>query len=157
VVGLLGCYSSSATLVWTMKAGSLHVQHETCTSAGCAVAAVTEHEIDHEASELRIKEKSDVAAVDLDGKLLVAWIAGERGGLRFRMAAPEAFAQAPDTLVFDDHVADGKLTDTTTILGFRLYSREHFAVLLLSTLAGVHAFRIDPSGKLEAFTIQMQN
>jgi len=44
----------------------------------------------------------------------------------------------------------------STILGFRLYSREHFAVLLLSTLAGVHAFRIDPDGKFTPWNVTTQ-
>jgi hypothetical protein len=157
--GVLGCYGATATLVWLRQASSsaLHLQHETCTSAGCGITVVTEKEIDHESSELRVKDPKDLAAVDLAGKLLVVWVAGERGGLRFRMAAPEAFAQASDTLIFDDHVVDGKVVDTSTILGFRLYSRASFAVLLLSTLAGVHALRIDPTGTLAPFVIKMQN
>ena len=155
--GVLGCNGSNATLVWTTKAASVHIQHETCTSAGCNISVVKENEIDHEASELRIKDIENLAAVDLAGRLLVVWLAGERGGLRFRMAAPEAFAHAPDTLIFDDHVVDGKVVDTTTILGFRLYSRANFAVLLLSTLAGVHAFRIDPSGSFAPYALSMQN
>jgi hypothetical protein len=155
--GVLGCYGSTATLVWPTSAGSTHVQHATCTSAGCSVTAVTEDEIDHDASELRIKDPKQLAAVDLDGKLLVVWVAGERGGLRFRMATPEAFAQASDTLIFDDHIVDGKVVDTSTILGFRLYSRANYAVLLLSTLAGVHALRIEPSGSLAPFAVKMQN
>jgi hypothetical protein len=155
--GVLGCYGSSATLVAVSKASPFRVQHETCSSAGCNMAIVNEAELDHETSELRIKDAGAVAAVDLAGKLLVVWLAGERGGLRFRMAAPEGFAQAPDTLVFDDHVAEGKVVDATTVLGFRLYSRANFAVLLLSTLAGVHAFRIDANGAIAPFAITMQD
>jgi hypothetical protein len=155
--GVLGCYGTTGTLVAVGKASPFRVQHETCTSAGCTVALVNEAQLDHETSELRIKDAGAVAAVDLAGKLLVVWLAGDRGGLRFRMAAPEAFARAPDTLIFDDHIADGKVVDATTVLGFRLYSRADFAVLLLSTLAGVHAFKIDAAGAISPFAIKMQN
>jgi hypothetical protein len=40
-----------------------------------------------------------------------------------------------------------------SLLGFRLYSREHFAVLLLSSIAGVHAFRIDSDGSVKPFEV----
>jgi hypothetical protein len=154
--GVLGCYGASATLVWVDKPGSeVRLHHDACTSAGCTTALVQGHELDHDTTELRVKEKTDLVAVDLAGQLLTVWIAGDRGGLRLRMAPPEAFARTPDTLVFDDHVADGKVVDASTILGFRLYSRANFAVLLLSTLAGVHAFRIDTSGALSPFAVKM--
>jgi hypothetical protein len=98
----------------------------------------------------------DIAAVDLAGNLLVVWLAGEHGGLRMRLAPPDTFSRAEDAVVLDDHVADGKTCHDSTILGFRLYSREHFAVLLLSTIAGVHAFRIDPSGALTPWSVALK-
>jgi hypothetical protein len=81
------------------------------------------------------------------------WLGGERGGLRMRMAAPELFAREPEKLLFDDHVASGKNAQASTLLGFRLYSRERFAVLLLSSMAGVHAFRIDPDGSVKPLNV----
>jgi len=154
--GVLSCYGSTATLVWATRAAPLRVAHETCTSAGCQLAVVTEKELDHETTELRAKDNASLAAVDLAGRLLVVWLAGERGGLRLRMASPEAFGHATDTVIFDDHVSNAKVVEASTILGFRLYSRASFAVLLLSTLAGVHAFHIDPSGTIAPFEIKMQ-
>ncbi len=156
--GVLGCYGTSATLVWVDKPSTdVRLHHDSCTSAGCTTAIVKGRELDHDTSEIRVKEVTDIAAVDLQGQLLTVWIAGERGGLRLRMAPPETFSRAPDTLVFDDHVADGKVVDASTILGFRLYSRANFAVLLLSTLAGVHAFRIEPTGAISPFAVKTQN
>ena len=64
--------------------------------------------------------------------------------------APAAFAK------LSQDVLEGKDVRASTILGFRLYSRERFAVLLLSTLAGVHAFRIDTEGKLKPWSLKME-
>jgi hypothetical protein len=43
-----------------------------------------------------------VAAVDVDGKLLVVWQAGDRGGLRMRMGEPDKLARAASVVVLDD-------------------------------------------------------
>lgn len=143
--GTLGCYGTTATFVRAqmVHTGALRLEHSACTSAGCTPIVLQGEALDRNTSELRPREASDVAAVDLAGKLVVVWRAGEHGGLRLRVAEPETFDRGSDVVLFDDHVADGKVVPVSTILGFRLYSREHFAVLLLSTLAGVHAFRID--------------
>jgi len=87
----------------------------------------------------------------------VVWLGGEHGELRLRMGDPDQFAHAPDTLVFDDHVLGGRVVLESTLLGFRLYSREQFAVLLLSTLAGVHAFRIEPSGVIKPWKLALKD
>lgn len=153
--GVLGCYGTTATIVDVAygKAGATRIFHDACTSAGCTHSEVRGQALDKDSSDLRPAEASDIAAVDLGGQLLVAWLAGERGGLRVRLAPPDRFERAPDVVLLDDHVLDGKNTDVSTVLGFRLYSRESFAVLLVSTLAGLHAFRIDPSGKVEPFHV----
>jgi hypothetical protein len=153
--GVLGCYGTSATIVRISHPtpGSLRLHHETCTSAGCRSTVLKGEALDRNTTELRPKDDADSAAVDLAGKLVVAWVAGDRGGLRVRVAEPDRFDRAPDTLVLDDHVADGKLCRDSTLLGFRLYSREKFAVLLVSTMAGVHAFRIDVDGSVKPWPV----
>jgi hypothetical protein len=153
--GTLGCHASAATFV---KAGfatsGTRLYHATCTTAGCNTSALKSDALDRNSSELRPQDQRDVQAVDLAGKLLVVWLAGARAGLRMRLARADVFAREPDTLLFDDHVQSGKYVDTSTLLGFRLYSRERFAVLLLSSMAGVHAFRIDPDGNVTPFAVR---
>jgi hypothetical protein len=73
-----------------------------------------------------------------------------------RMGEPDKFAHADNVLILDDRVSDGKPSSESTLLGFRLYSREHFAVLLLSTMAGLHAFRIQPNGTIEPWGLKLQ-
>lgn len=152
--GVLGCHGTTATLVKAgFAAGGTRLYHSTCTSAGCTSVQVKAQALDRDSIELRPADVRDVQAVDLGGKLLAVWLAGERGGLRLRMAPPDQFERAQDQLLFDDHVAGGKNADASTLLGFRLYSRERFAVLLLSSMAGLHAFRIGSDGAVTPYVL----
>lgn len=153
--GLLGCYGTTATIVNVVhgNSGALRIYHDACTSAGCTHSVVKGQSLDHESSELRLQDSKDIAAVDLGGKLLVVWLAGTRGGLRIRLAQPDLFDRTEDVVLLDDHVLGGKNADLSTVLGFRLYSREGFAVLLVSTIAGLHAYRIDPAGSVQTFDV----
>jgi hypothetical protein len=110
--------------------------------------------LDRGQQELKALEEARLAAVDLAGKLLVVWSAGERAGLRMRITPPDAFDKGKDVLVFDDHVRGGKVTSESTLLGFRLFSRDGFAVLLLSTVAGLHALRIGPDGAVAPWPVE---
>jgi hypothetical protein len=152
--GVLGCHGATATLVSPgFSAAGSKLFHASCTSAGCVVSQFKPEALDHNSTDLRPLDERDVQAVDLGGKLLAVWIGGDRAGLRLRMAAPELFEREPEQVLFDDHVASGKNAQASTLLGFRWYSREHFAVVLLSSLAGVHALRIDPDGSVKPFEV----
>jgi len=128
--------------------------HSTCTSAGCRDRRFKESVLDRDSTPLRPTDVSHVHAVDLAGQILVVWKAGERGGLRMRMASPELFEKQKDVVLFDDLVAGGKVSDMSSILGFRLYSRQNFAVLLMSNVAGLYAFRIEPGGQVTPFQVK---
>jgi hypothetical protein len=158
-IGVLGCYGTTATVVEVTRqgGGSARIFHDTCTSAGCTRATINPESLDGNSPDLRPRPSGDVAAVDVDGKLLVVWQAGDRGGLRMRMGEPDKFAHSEATLVLDDRIENGKAGGESTLLGFRLYSREHFAVLLLSTMAGVHALRISPTGTIEPWDLKLAN
>jgi hypothetical protein len=80
------------------------------------------------------------------------WAAGDRGALRMRMAKPDLFAKAKDVVVLDDLVSGGKVAGESTLLGFRLFARGTFAVLLVSTVAGLHALRIDADGSVRPWS-----
>lgn len=153
--GTLGCGEGSATFVsagYAAKGTELYFAK--CSAAGCNWKEHKGDVLDRDTLELRPTEAAHVQAVSLQDKLLAVWLAGETGGLRMRMADPELFPRANDTVLLDDRTEGGKKADASSILGFRLYSRSEFAVLLLSSMAGVHAFRIDPSGGLEPYRLQ---
>ena len=91
--------------------------------------------------------------VDLDGKLLVVWAAGERGGVRMRLGPIETIAAAPEVILYDDLVKDGRVQSLSTLFDLKLFSREGFALLILSTVTGVHGLRIDADGKVTPLAI----
>ena len=153
--GTLGCHGTTATLTIATSgsAGGL-ITHATCTTAGCELGELRLQPRGREITALRPTEHDHIQAVNLAGQLLVVWRAGERGGLRLRMAKPALFDKAEDRIILDDLVSDGKVGDLSTVLGFRLYSREKFAILLLSTMTGLHAFRIAPDGQVQPVEVR---
>ena len=94
------------------------------------------------------------AAADLDGKLLLVWQAGAVGGLRLRLAPQDRIEEPNDTVIYDDLVQDGVVQSSSTLLGWELYSRGSYAVLLMSTTAGVHVLRIDGTGKVAPLRVE---
>jgi hypothetical protein len=58
----------------------------------------------------------------------------------------EAIASTPDAVVYDDLVDGGKVVSRSTINDLRLLPAERFALLLVSTPAGVRALRITADG-----------
>lgn len=150
--GELQCRAGEAivTRIWGGPVGSVFkggVAMQRCTASGCEDRDVVLHKALAENRDVMPREAKDIRAVDLDGKMLVVWSAGERGGLRMRLAPPAEIASAADTVLFDDHVKDGGAGAESTMVGFQLWPTQRGALLLLGTSAGVHAFLIDGSGK----------
>ncbi len=141
--GILSCRGAEATLTQVTRSSIIQVR---CTPAGCSEKVVEAAEVFGKDKELAVRE-GFLAGADVDGKLLVIWGAGERGGLRMRLAPAEQLARATDTVLFDDLVQDQKLQKLSTLVEMKLLSRGKLALLLLSTPSGVHAVRIDASGK----------
>lgn len=153
--GVLGCHGSTATMTTAAYAKKgTKVLHSVCTSAGCKRREFEASALDRDSTPLRPVDARDVHAVDLAGRILVVWKAGDRGGLRMRLAEPDLFEQTQDVIIFDDLVSENGLSDMSSILGFRLYSREDFAVLMMSTMAGLYAFHISPDGEIEPFQLK---
>lgn len=103
-----------------------------------------------------VKETMPVrfAASELEGKLLLVWQAGAVGGLRLRLAPQDRIEEPNDTVIFDDLVQGGAAQMTSTLLGWQLFARGSYAVILLSTTAGVHAVRIDATGKATPLRVE---
>ncbi|MEZ4311262.1 MAG: hypothetical protein R3F14_24740 [Polyangiaceae bacterium] len=156
--GILSCHGTEAVITRLEQAASTStwktsVAQCNCTSAGCVGGRVQMEKFLKGHYEFAPKD-NHVDAVDLDGKLLVVWAAGERGGVRMRLAKVDQIEQAEDIILFDDLVRDGQVGKLSTLFDLRLFSRDGFAVLLLNTVAGVHALRIDPGGKVAPVTVK---
>ncbi|HEY8078812.1 MAG TPA: hypothetical protein VIF62_31990 [Labilithrix sp.] len=125
------------------------VRETRCTVSGC-----TDHELEMKktfAENLDVlpREAKDIRSVDLEGKRLVVWSAGERGGIRMRLAPIDQVATTPDKIVIDDHVQDGAFRVESSIVDFQLVPIQGGALLLVSAIDGVYVWRIDPSGKMD--------
>lgn len=89
----------------------------------------------------------------LGGKLLsVATV--KEAGVRYRFADAKLLDQVGgDQLLFDDHVKDHAVVKASTVNGIKLFSRGDFAVLLVSTPAGMYAFRVSSDGAPKPISI----
>jgi hypothetical protein len=119
----------------------------------CTVSECKEHLVDIDKvlasnDDLTPRESKNVRAIDVGGKLLFVWSAGDRGGVRMRIGAPDQLATAPETILLDDHIRDGVYRDESTLVGLELLPFGKSAVLLLGTVEGVYAFLVSADGKV---------
>lgn len=157
--GVLTCRGTEATetRVDTLAGGAPwkeKVRQDRCTPAGCQGKHVGVSELLHGLRELAPSDAKNFAAVDLDGKLLVVWVAGSAGGVRMKLAPIEQIAAAPDVVVLDDMTRGGRVERSRQLNDIRLFARARYAVLLVGTTVGVHALRIDPDGKVTPIPIK---
>ncbi|MBI5531299.1 MAG: hypothetical protein HY898_01190 [Deltaproteobacteria bacterium] len=157
--GTLSCRKAEAaiTRVDLSKSDSsldTAIVHNRCTPAACQVDTIKMDQFLK--GELGLAPKALVAAADLDGKLVVVWGAGEFGGVRMRVAPPDKIAKTPDVILFDDLIKDGQVQKASTLFDARLYSRERFAVLVLSTSGGTFLIRIDSEGKFAQMPVEFE-
>ncbi|MBX3260625.1 MAG: hypothetical protein KF782_13110 [Labilithrix sp.] len=146
--GAFGCSGKEAFLLdQRVRAGGTgSISLERCTAAGCE-----KHEVDLDdvfQHNVELLPKFAPLALPLDGKLLLVWRAGRRGGLRMRLAPIEHIASAEDVVLFDDRIQDGRVSERSTLLEIRGWSREGRAVVLVGTTAGVWALGVDGDGKV---------
>ncbi len=71
-----------------------------------------------------------------------------------RLAKADQIEKAEDVILFDDMVKDGQVGKLSTLFDLRLFSRDGFAILLMNTVAGVHALRIDAGGKVAPVAVK---
>ncbi|MBW2527984.1 MAG: hypothetical protein JRI23_27635 [Deltaproteobacteria bacterium] len=112
-----------------------------CTPAGCKQTPGS-------APRYEPFDQRDGAVADVGGRILALGLAEGRGGLRYRYAAGKNLADKhQDRILFDDLVRDGAVQKDSVVLGMHLLGRGRFAVLLLSTPAGLYAIRFDAKGQ----------
>jgi hypothetical protein len=130
------------------------IRQDRCTPAGCQQKKVRVSEVLHGLSEIAPGDARNFAAADLDGKLLLVWVAGSVGGVRMKLAPIDQIAAAPDVVVLDDMTREGKVERGRQLNDIRLFVRPTYAVLLVGTTSGVYALRIDPNGKIAPVPIK---
>jgi len=128
-------------------AGTLEETH--CTASACTPRTLDLTQMLSHSTDLFPLHETSVATAYVDGKLLVVWSAGTRGGLRMRMAPMDAIATVPDTVLYDDHIRAGTFQDISTLLAFRMAASASGAILFLETVEGTFALRIGATGTVE--------
>lgn len=145
--GTLSCHKSEAAIVRVDKGETLMasaITHNRCTPAQCQTKTLTVREM--LSGETMLGPSVLFDAIDVDGKLLAAWAAGARGGVRVRLGAPGQIAKANDIIVFDDLKKGNAVQSQSSLVDMRLFGADTFAVLILNTTAGVYALRITADG-----------
>ena len=123
-----------------------------CTPAACQRSELSFKAMLRDVPHLKPQDEKHLTSAELDGKLLVLWGAGERGGLRMRLAPADHMLKVKDHVLFDDLVQDGKHVDVSTLLATRLLSGSKYALLFLSTIKGLYVFHVDAEGKVSPVT-----
>lgn len=121
-----------------------------CTSARCDSDVIpSDTAVNPGGLELKPREKlSAVAAIG--DRLVWAFAAGDRGGLRVRAGTAKGFDKAKENVFYDDLVEGGKLGSISTVSELKMVSGNGRAVLFMSTKSGVFAMRVDAEGKVTA-------
>ena len=149
--GTMSCRKSEATVTRVVVEDQesplkTSITVHRCTPASCESDSVTLEQMLK--GETGLAPTGVVSATGFDGKLLVVWAAGSRGGVRMRLAAPNRMAEAQDVILFDDLIKDAAVQKTGSLLDVRLFAFERYALVLMSTSVGVEALRLEPDGKL---------
>ncbi len=122
----LGCDGQLATLTTTTPAGE--IEHARCTTASCRTFRVSVAGATRDSEALPLKaERPTVLVGAMADKLLAVW-QSSRGGIRFRLAEAERFAEGPDAVVYDD-IEPG--TDRRLVERLELFTRPAFSLLVL--------------------------
>jgi hypothetical protein len=122
------------------------IVHLRCSPTECRSKSIPVR--DFFAGETGLASSTPLSVGTVDGKLLVVWQAGLRGGLRMRLAEADSIASTPDVIVYDDLMQSGRIIDGSTILDAKLLRSDRFAVLLLVTPSGLRALRVTGDGKM---------
>jgi hypothetical protein len=118
-----------------------------CNTSGCTTTTLVMKQMLAGVGEIAPADSSGSVAADANGKLLLVWNAGPVGGLRMRLAAPEQIKDAQDVIITDGREDKGG-AHLSSIAQMRVLSANTYAILLLSTTAGVKALRVEPTGQL---------
>lgn len=147
--GRLSCHGKTA-LTTRVRAGAetmdTRLEVVTCGPKACEAKSLTMQELF--TGELGLVPTGTTHALGVQGAVVLAWPAGQRGGLRVRRAPVGELANAPDIIAFDDLVADGAVSAISTLSDMRLLRAGDGALLLLDTTAGLRAVRVNAAGEV---------
>ncbi len=152
-----GIEATTTRVVFTQKANKSWptVTQSRCNVSACSGTTVRLEDLIPGLVDLAPAETRQVQAADVDGNLALIWHGGDHGGLRMRFAPAERMRDVPDRVIYDDVFEGGKRA-ISNLLEARMLPGQGFALLLLSTTAGVHVLRIDAKGSVAGAAVTIQ-
>lgn len=128
------------------------ISHTRCTTAGCQSRSASMKDILTGGLELAPRARLG-DAVPLGDDVVVAWVAGDRGGVRARVGAADKLPQLDDIVVFDDLIKDSKLREKSIVTDIGLLPGQGGATVVIATEVGVFAILIKKDGSLEPLPV----
>jgi hypothetical protein len=133
------------------------IAFQRCSVDQCTQQVVDVREFFRDVKELEPDNSYLYQTAELDGKLLVVWKGGKRGGIRMRLGPAESIAKVDDTVIFDDMIHDGEIDRVaSSVTEMRLFSRSNTALLLLQTALGTHGLKIEPNGTVTPMQVRLE-
>jgi hypothetical protein len=144
--GVLSCDKNVArvTAVGAAPGGGPMVEQSTCSASGCAVSRIGMGDLLAD-TDVRPRGPGNFAAAELAGKLLIVWDSGPVGGIRMRLAAPDALKVTPDAVLVDTQDDAEKLPVTDV----KIVAAVDSAIVVLKTTDGTRVFAVDGHGKVD--------
>ncbi|MFO0551563.1 MAG: hypothetical protein U0271_24460 [Polyangiaceae bacterium] len=134
--------------------GLVAVNHglvSTCSSAACDQQVVKESVRGSGDTGPRDSYSDTVLfgkAGDAPSAYFTVWAAkGQRAGIRAKRGLIPELGDTPDSVLFDDLLLNGKLTDLSTVSEFELVGGGDHALLIMQTKKGLAAIRVSPEGQ----------
>ncbi len=122
---------------------------EVCNSAGCKAERMR-----LEAPGVLSARAGTYGRAVLGDKVLAIWGAGARGGVRAKRGEPKELPTVQDSVLLDDLIDQGKISDLPTVTELRLIGGGAYALLLVQTKRGLSVLRIKADGSAMPETVQ---
>lgn len=121
------------------------ITHTRCTVAECTATTMQFEALLQGGLEGAPRSKLFDATAAGDS-MIVAWAAGQSGGVRLRTGAADTIVGSPDVVIYDDLAMEGAFAGKPDLLDMTIIGQPRQATVLLRTSRGVHAVRIASDG-----------
>jgi hypothetical protein len=149
--GAMSCRGAEVTLVDTRGHVEDHryepvVRVARCTAGGCNARDIQTRDVFAGNADITPEDGRAVHAAPLGEDMVLAWSAGDVGGLRMRFGRLERLAKEEDIVLYDDHLEGQRLRVDSTLLDFDVYPVADGVLILLATTAGTFLYRVASDG-----------
>jgi hypothetical protein len=150
IAGTLTCFGGEAVIT---QLDNRTVYENRCTATGCERAEFSLDKALSQRESLKPSADDPVTAAAAGPSLAVAWRApGE--GLRLVVGRAADIAKNEGTLILDDKIHKGQVSQISTLTHYRLIPGRGYALLILTTIDGNYVEEVLPDGTLTPVTVK---